>query len=245
MEFSKLHPTVNFIYFTAVIYFSVFLTHPVILSVSLVAAFICSLISQGAKKTLAGLALILPTAIAAAVLNVMFNHRGVTVIAYLSGGNAVTLEALMFSFAAAAMIAAVLWWFGTLGKVMTSDKVMYLFGKILPSLSLAFSMLLSLFPKLKNRFSEVKNAQQALGRNTNSVKGVAEVLSAVVTHMLESTQDTADSMKARGYGRGKRTNYSNFIPSVRDYISGAYLLILWGYLLSNTTLLKYEFYPQM
>ena len=54
---------------------------------------------------------------------------------------------------------AVLWFMGW-NAVMTSDKFVYLFGRILPSLSLTLSMGLRFVPRLLRRTREVAQAQK-------------------------------------------------------------------------------------
>lgn len=73
-------------------------------------------------------------------MNLAFNHQGATILAYLPSGNPLTLESIAYGFAAAAMLAAVVLWFSCWNTVMTSDKLMHLFGRVVPALSLLLSM---------------------------------------------------------------------------------------------------------
>jgi energy-coupling factor transport system permease protein len=45
------------------------------------------------------------------------------------------------------MLAAVISWFSCYNAVMTSDKFVYLFGRVIPALSLILSMTLRFVPK--------------------------------------------------------------------------------------------------
>lgn len=89
---------------------------------------------------------------------------------------------------------------------MTSDKFIYLFGRIIPSLSLILSMTFRFVPKFKEQVQEVSNAQKSMGRDSSEgsvfarVKNSIRILSAVITWSLENAIDTSDSMKSRGYG---------------------------------------------
>jgi energy-coupling factor transport system permease protein len=46
--------------------------------------------------------------------------------------NPLTLESIFYGLAAAVMLAAVVLWFGCYNEVMTSDKFIYLFGRVIP-----------------------------------------------------------------------------------------------------------------
>ena len=52
------------------------------------------------------------------------------------------------------------------------------------------------------------------------------IYSITATWALETSIDTADAMKARGYGKGKRTNYHNFKFEARDALLVTWIVIL-------------------
>lgn len=245
MEFSRWHPIVNLIYFIAVITISVFLMHPVLITISTVAAFGYMLMLKGGKSSIKSLAVILPVSALAAVLNVVFNHRGVTILAYFPNGNPITMEALLYGVIAAVMIAAVIWWFVSFSEIMTSDKILCLFGNIIPAVSLIFSMVLRFVPRLRKQLIDVSDAQKALGAAPNKIKGISSVVSAVTSWAIEGSVETAYSMKARGFGTGKRTSYSVFSFTLRDLTGVIYILLLTAYIIVGKSSLKFEFYPSI
>ena len=134
--FSGCHPLVNFIYFALVLLFGMFFMHPVCLFISLACAWIYAVYLRGGKAVRDGLRYMLPMFILAAVVNPAFNHEGATILGYLPSGNPITLESIWYGLAAAAMIVAVITWFTCFNSVITSDKFIYLFGRIIPALSL-------------------------------------------------------------------------------------------------------------
>ena len=85
-----------------------------------------------------------------------------TVITYLGTGNPLTLESILYGLAAAAMLVTVIGWFSCYNAVMTSDKFIYLFGRIIPSLSLLFSMVLRFVPRFKAQLKTVSAAQRCI-----------------------------------------------------------------------------------
>lgn len=61
----------------------------------------------------------------------------------------------------------------------------------------------------------------------DSIKEGSKTFSITTTWALENSIYTADSMKARGFGTGRRTNYSNYKFQKRDYLLMGWLVILW------------------
>lgn len=251
-EFAKYHPLINFIYFTAVIVFSMIFVHPICLVTSLLCSVMYSIILNG-KKALKFIAMLLPLMLISALINPAFNHEGVTVIAYLPSGNPLTLESILYGIVAAGMVATVICWFSCFNKIMTSDKFIYLFGRIIPSLSLILSMTFRFVPKFKEQVQEVSNAQKNMGRDTSEgsvfarVKNSIRILSAVITWSLENAVDTSDSMKSRGYGLTGRTAYSNYVFDKRDVTALIYLAVMITYFLIGVLLgkINYRYFPSM
>lgn len=251
-EFAKYHPLINFIYFTAVIVFSMIFVHPICLVTSLLCSVMYSIILNG-KKTMKFIAMLLPLMLISALINPAFNHEGVTVIAYLPSGNPLTLESILYGIVAASMVATVICWFSCFNKIMTSDKFIYLFGRIIPSLSLILSMTFRFVPKFKEQVQEVSNAQKSMGRDSSEgsvfarVKNNIRILSAVITWSLENAIDTSDSMKSRGYGLTGRTAYSNYVFDKRDVTALIYLAVTITYFLIGVLLgkINYRYFPSM
>ncbi|RGF95608.1 energy-coupling factor transporter transmembrane protein EcfT [Firmicutes bacterium AM55-24TS] len=251
-EFAKYHPLINFIYFTAVIVFSMIFVHPICLVTSLLCSVMYSIILNG-KKTMKFIAMLLPLMLISALINPAFNHEGVTVIAYLPSGNPLTLESILYGIVAASMVATVICWFSCFNKIMTSDKFIYLFGRIIPSLSLILSMTFRFVPKFKEQVQEVSNAQKSMGRDSSEgsvfarVKNSIRILSAVITWSLENAIDTSDSMKSRGYGLTGRTAYSNYVFDKRDVTALIYLAVTITYFLIGVLLgkINYRYFPSM
>lgn len=221
-EFKTYHPFVNFIYFLCVIGFSMFFMHPVCLAVSLVCGFTYSVLLKGKKAVKINVLYMLPMLVISALINPAFNHEGVTILEYLPGGNPLTLESIVYGLGAAVMIVSVICWFSCYNSVMTSDKFIYLFGKIIPSLSLILSMTLRFVPKFASQFKVVSNAQRCIGRDVSDgsiiqrARNGISILSIMVTWSLENAIETSDSMKSRGYGLAGRTAFSIFTFDKRD-----------------------------
>ena len=221
-EFKTYHPVVNFIYFVFVIGFSCFFMHPVCLCISFFSGFIYSVMLKGKKTIRNNLIYMLPMFVVTALINPLFNHEGVTILKYMPSGNPLTLESIIYGLCAAAMIVSVICHFTCYNEIMTSDKFIYLFGKIIPSMSLIISMTLRFVPKFSSQLKIVTNAQKCMGRDISNgsiikrAKCGLNILSVMTTWALENAIDTADSMKSRGYGNPGRTAFSIYTFDNRD-----------------------------
>lgn len=219
--FSSYHPIINFCFFFAVIASSMFFMHPAFLMISVVTAFIYSIYLNGRIALRFNLIFLLPSMIVVSLINPLFNHRGLTILFYFRD-NPITLESIYYGIAAGLMFASVILWFSCYNAVMTSDKFIYLFGRIIPASSLIFSMVLRFVPKFKAQIVQISNAQKCIGRDAGSGKllhrahyGI-KILSIMLTWALENAVETADSMKSRGYGLKGRTSFSTFRFDTRD-----------------------------
>lgn len=221
-SFEGYHPFVNLLYFSLVIGFSLALTHPVAQGISLAAAITYALAIEGRKKLGFLLKFCLPMMLLTAFINPAFSHEGVTVLLYFGNGNPLTLESILCGFSAGAVLVTLLLWFSAFSRVMTSDKFIYLFGKIIPALSLILSMSLRFVPKLQKQLGVVVEAQRSIGRDISSgslwqrTKTAVLIFSIMITWALENAIETADSMKSRGYGLKGRTAFSIYRMDERD-----------------------------
>ena len=166
-SFSMCHPLLNFFYFAVALLFTMFNQHPVFLGISYAGAFVYGGLLNGWRKTLKqGLFLTLPGLLIIALLNPMFNHYGVTMLYYIeSSGNWITLEAIVYGIVLGAVMFIVIQWFSCYNTVMTSDKFIYLFGRIIPALSLVLSMALRFVPRFLRQLTVIRNGQKAMGRD--------------------------------------------------------------------------------
>jgi energy-coupling factor transport system permease protein len=228
--FAGYHPAINLLYFAAVTGFAMFFTHPVCLAVSLLCALTYSIYINGQKALRFTVLYMLPMLIVTALLNPAFNHQGATILTYLPDGNPLTLESILYGAAAATMLITVISWFSCFNAVMTSDKFVYLFGRVIPALSLILAMALRFAPRFKTQIKLISKAQKCLGRDvsngnlTKKIKHSIKILSIMVTWALENAIETADSMKGRGYGLPGRTAFSIFRFDKRDGYALAYIL---------------------
>ena len=231
---AEYNPFAVTVYFLAVAGTTMFSMNPVILVLSLAGALSYFFVRNGFREMKSHLAFFLMF-LFMALLNPLISHNGVTVL-FVMNNNPVTLEALVYGIAAAAMILAVLYWFRSYSQIMTSDKLLYVFGVLSPRLALILSMAIRYVPLFGSQVKKVNQAQKALGlykedNLVDSFRGGVRVFSVMVTRALENGIITADSMTARGYGSGKRSHYSTFCFRRGDWIlmgiSCVLLIVTW------------------
>ena len=181
------------------------------------------------------------------LVNPLISHNGVTVL-FVVNHNPVTLEAIVYGVAAGGMILTVMTWFRAFTAVMTSDKLLYIFGSLSPKLALMLSMALRYVPLFTQQVQCVSQSQKALGlykedNILDRMRGGMRIFSVMVTWTLENGIITADSMTARGYGMGKRSRFSIFRWTRQDVLLLVTTLLLTGCTLWGIAGRSIAYYP--
>ena len=203
-RFILMHPVVTASYYTIVIGILMFSNSPLFL-ISAIALGICyDMLLKGRKSLRNNLFIILFMSFLTVLINALFTHNGSTVLFYL-GNNRVTLEAACYGFVMALMLSGVMIWFSSFNVVMTSEKLIYIFGRFAPVLGLTLSMIFRFVPLLRTRFELIREGQRALYAGDEKsfigkIRQLGKEVSILVSWSLESSIESADSMAARGYG---------------------------------------------
>lgn len=229
--FDTIHPTTAIVYFGFAIAVPMLLLHPVLLGISFFCALAWTMQLKGARDALLFfLKFILPLMLLTAVLNPIFNHKGLTVLFYLKR-NPITLESVMYGAASGVMLGTVLLVFSCFNRIITDDKILYLFGRVIPSLAVVISMALRFVPLFSAQAKKIALAQRCTDGDPTSknifrrAKSGLFIFSALITWALESAVTTADSMRARGFGLHPRSYYSDFRFDGRDTIVSLLLAV--------------------
>lgn len=229
--FSCCHPAVNFIYFVFAIGFGVVIQHPAYLVAAVVGSAVYYLLLKGMKGMKMILA-ILPLCVLIAAVNPFFNTLGQTEL-FSVFGRPYTTEALVYGVAVAGIFLVMMLWFGCYNVVLTSDKFTSLFGNLIPALSLLLVMVLRMIPNLMRKAVQISGARKCIGKGTGEtadrkekLRGGMTVLSALTDWALEGSVITADSMRSRGYGAAKRTNFQIYRMGTQDWVLLGLILLL-------------------
>jgi energy-coupling factor transport system permease protein len=209
------HPAVELVYFIAVAATAMLFLHPVYIIIGLLCAAATGLLYCGAKAVSGTLLFGLPMFALIAVLNPFVSHGGVTPLFYI-GGSAFTLEALIYGACSGGVLLLVFLWFCSYNRILTPERFMYLFSRAVPAASLLVTMTQRMLELFRLRASMIAAAQKTMlcDASHGSVKarfrsGV-RITSILLGWSMEDGLDTADSMKARGYGAAKRTTFSAY-----------------------------------
>ncbi len=232
MGFEKCHPAVNFIFFAGVIAGTVAFQHPIFLVISFACAFLYSIKRNGWKALVFNIVLLLLIA-GFALYYSSYHHFGVTVMEQNMIGNNMTLESLVYGCVLGAVITGVLMWFSCVLSVCTTDKVVYLFGKVSPRLSLFLAIALRMIPRIKKEAKKINTAQKGIGRGINQgnifqrLRNSVRILSMLITWTIESLTTTSESMRSRGSTLRGRKAFSIYRFDDRDraYVIGMFLCL--------------------
>ena len=126
----KQNPITILCYLFFVIIITMFSTNPIMLGISFVSGILLYCMLCGVKKTLVRLGYFIIFVAIIAIINPIFSRQGMT--QFFSIGNfVVTLESLLNGVAIGVMFGSVIIWFGVLNVLLYSDKIIYIFGKLI------------------------------------------------------------------------------------------------------------------
>ena len=216
-----------FIYYLCVMLPIMFFQTPLLGVTGLLSGFLYYIVKNGSRG-LKNVLWIFIVPLVGTIINPLFMHNGVTVL-FVLNDNPITLEAMLFGLTSGTMIAAILMWFASFNQIMTSDKLLYIFGSVSPKVALILSMTFRYIPLYRQQITKTNNAQKAMGlykedNLIDKLRGGIRVFSVMVTWALENGVITADSMTARGYGIGKRSRFAIFKWEKHDYTLLAFSL---------------------
>ena len=163
MKFDSYHPTINLIYFMAAFVMVIAFRHPAYLLISYVAIFLYSIKLRGKRALVLDLALIPLIAVYAFIYS-SYNHFGVTNLGANFIGNQITLESVVYGCVIGVRIASGVMLASCMFVIVSADKVVYLFGRISPKLSLFLAILMRGIPRIGERGSVLNGRVAASGR---------------------------------------------------------------------------------
>ena len=229
--FNTFHPALIFIYFLTAFVFCFVLIHPIYALVSFICASAYNIYLKGLRAFACSLRLYLPLILLIALVNVLFNTTGNTIIFYL-GTRTLTLEACVFGFTFAFVLCSVLIWFSNFNETGGSAKFLYLFARLLPTTAMLVSMVFSFVPRFVNKGRMIQASQLALvggaklglRNKTSLATRSASVLAGLA---MEDSIEVAACMKAKAYGAPvKRTSFVHYVWKVQDTCVLVVVLVL-------------------
>jgi len=226
-----------------------YFNHPLFLATALLLV-VCVNLSHDRGKALKKWALpLLVFSILFVMINPLLVSRGTTILFYFRDRQ-VTLEATLYGIVMVIALTSIIVMFVSFNVLLNGNKFLYIFSKVLPRT--AFLMMLSIrfVPLLKNRFDEIRAVQRVRGTTMvhgtlrNRARNGMQMIQILLTWSLEEAVQTADSMKARGYGSGEKSSYIPYHMEGRDWTWLTTLLVLfatciWGGMLGYGKIVIY------
>ena len=249
-SFKDHNPISVFLYYIFAIVPPMFCTNLVLMCISLIGAVAFRLAKDGSgavRKMLPYFAF----PVLGVIINPLFNHKGVTTL-FILNNNPVTLEAVLFGLTLGIMICATVIWFSSFNSIMTTDKLLYVFGSVSPKIALILSMTLRYIPLYGQQIKKVRQAQTVTGlykedNAIDKIRGGLRIMSVMVSWALENGIITADSMAARGYGAGRRSRFAIFGWRKADIALAILCVLLGGTAAACIGIgrLAYTWYPEI
>lgn len=269
--FNLHHPVVPLAYFAAAIGVGMCAFHPLYLTMSLLTACCLNAFYRGIHATLRTIAWQIPLICLIALLNPLISTSGSTELFFI-GTRVVYWESFAYGLCMGMLLSLTMLWFSNASHVLTSDKVMALTGNALPTTTLMVSMSIRLVPQFVRRGVLIDDARSAClggvdaGRcegesaaapcsvRARLVKAREELgrrarqVSVLMGWSMEDSLETADAMRARGWGAAsKRTIYVRQRFCARDAVALACFAVLAAaaVAVAAVTCSKWVFYPEM
>ena len=174
---------------------------------------------------------LIPCIIAFALYYSGYHHFGMTVLRQNFIGNNMTVEALVYGIVLGVSLSGVVIWMSCVYSVFSSDKVVYLFGKASPRLSLFLAILLRMVPRIKGEAKRIHTARRGLGKGIDQgslwqrLKNGIRIFSMLISWTIGSLATMSDSMRSRGSMLRGRTAFSIYRFDHRDR---AYVVVLFA-----------------
>lgn len=241
MRFDSYHPFIELLFFLVVILSTAVWNHPVFLGISYLIAFVYSVSLRGKGGVVFGLVLI-PLIVAWTGLFAYNVHFGITNLGHTVIGNQITLESIVYGCVVGFKLAAILMWLSCMLVIFTTDKVVYLFGRVSPKLALFLAIIFRAGPVVGEQASALEQAQRGVGRGLRQgnilqrLRALVRQTSMLITWAIEHFADTADSMQSRGSSLRGRSAYSLYRFDNRDRSLVLFMVLLLVVLVAGMAL---------
>src|SRR5690625_4017021 len=229
-----------------------YVNHPIFLLTGLIVIILTTLALGGKSQLKTWAPLITIMAFIMIVLNPFLVSRGTNILFYFRGKQ-VTLEATMYGVVMSLALVSVLVMFVSFNLILNGNKFLYIFSKLLPRTAFLIMLSIRFVPLLKRRFDEISSVQHVRGMTMSEgnirvrAKNGMSMIQTLLTWSLEEAIQTADSMKARGYGSGKKSSYIIYRMTKRDWVWLITLLFLFSICIAGGLLGygKIVIYPEL
>jgi energy-coupling factor transport system permease protein len=234
LRFDRFHPFVTFLFYAGAVSLLILMLHPLFLVTSIAVVFLINLLHDRLNGLRRWSFFIITTFLLMVMMNPLFNERGRHLLMEINQ-HRVTVEAVVYGGMNALSIIGIIALFVSYNVIMTPNKLLFLFAKILPQFAVLLMLTLRFIPLMRRRLEEIAMVQRSKGLSVThgSWRARARIgmlyVQTLLTFSLEEAIQTADSMKARGYGYGPRSSYEYFKMNQADWVAIMYLLSLLSF----------------
>lgn len=232
--FSRYHPFPFWIYFVAAVILSGILLQPAFLAVNVASAVLCSFLLKK-EQALVFYVKLLPFPILIGICIFIFWRAGTPIS--LLGRKMGTAGGMYWALTVAGALTAFACWIYSSLIVLPWEVCFHLLSQVFPKTALRLVVFSRLVMRIRKKFSEFIYGQKCLGitrkesGRTRVLLWRLKILSAAVPWAIESFNEMAASMKARGYGLKGRTSFSQYNFRKRDGFYLTIILLLLAFLL--------------
>ncbi|MBC5636759.1 energy-coupling factor transporter transmembrane protein EcfT [Ornithinibacillus sp. BX22] len=250
--FRSYHPYVQFCYYLFVGFLIMYFNHPIFLIVICLLLVFVNLSHDHGKALRKWIPVLILMSLMIIILNPFLVSRGTNILFYFRGKQ-VTIEAAIYGITLALFIVNILVMFVSFNIILNGNRFLYIFSRILPRTAFLITVSIRFVPLLKRRLEEISEVHQTRGLNmtSGSLKERIKIgmlrIQLLLTWSLEEAVQTADSMKARGYGLGEKTSYIPYRMLKRDWYWLIVLFLLLAICISGGSLGygKLIIYPEL
>ena len=206
-----------------------YLNHPIFLMIACILLIIVNCTHENIDELKKWIPMLVGMSLMIILLNMFLVTTGSNVL-FSVFGRMVTIEATMFGIVMALSIILILLLFISFNQILNGNKFLFIFSGFLPRTAFLTMLAVRFVPLLKKRLDEITDVQRVKGLTIASgslkqrCKDGMTLIQILLTWSLEEAVETADSMKTRGYGIGKRSPYVPYKWTRRDY---TWLLVLF------------------
>lgn len=228
----SIHPFVMFFYYSCVSFFAMFFNHPIFLIAGCLSLLAVNLAHDSMQAVKQWAPMMIIMALLISLINPFINSRGTHIFFYFRGKQ-VTLEATLYGIVSSMSLIMILMLFISLNAVLNGNKLLYIFSRILPKTAFLVMLSIRFVPLLRRRLTEIQDVQRLKGMTVrqgtirNRAKSGMSIMQILLAWSLEEAIETADSMKARGYGTGKRSPYIPYRITKMDRNWLVYLVLFF------------------
>ncbi|RHW42866.1 energy-coupling factor transporter transmembrane protein EcfT [Neobacillus notoginsengisoli] len=224
MQMNRLHPFTAFFYYAGALAMLILFQHPVFLLAGFTFVLLVNFVQDRCRGLQRWFFFLATSGLLIFLVNPLFNERGRHVLLEV-WDHRITLEAVTLGGMSALSIMGIIALFVSYNEIMTPNKLLFLFAKVMPQFAVLLMLTLRFIPLMRIRLGEIAAVQASKGILAGSgklrerAKNGMLYIQALLVFSLEEAIQTADSMKARGYGSGKRSSYHHFRFRRIDWLS--------------------------